>query len=80
MADVVIPVAQDDPKHAARVKAFQSAVKDLAGLPEGRLAIVRQFITTGQPVGLKSDAYYRLRSEVAAYCGVHPSAVVVVGS
>ena len=80
MADVVIPVAEDDPKHVARVHAFQTAVRERAGLPEGRLAIVRQFITTGTPVGLRADAYYRLRSEVAAYCKVHPSAVVVVGS
>jgi len=79
VADVVIPVA-DDATHAARVTTFQNAVREHAGRTEGRLAIVRQFITTGMPVGLIPEAYYHLRSEVAAYCKVHPSAVVVVGS
>ena len=80
MADVVIPVAADDPRHADRVSAFQAAVRARAGNPEGRLSIVREFITTGPPVGLALNAYYRLRATVASLYDLHPSAVIVVGS
>ena len=80
VADVVLPVAEDDPEHAARVDAFQIAVREQAGRPEGRISIVRRFITTGPPVGLHTNAYYRLRSEGASLYDLHPSAVVVVGS
>jgi hypothetical protein len=64
-----------DSAHDARVSSFQ---RDLAG--NDLQDVIRQHITTGNPVAIEADAYYQLRRTIARRFAVHPSAVILVGS
>ncbi len=63
------------PDYRERVKQFQA---DLTTL--NMRAVVRKHITTGEPVVITHDAYFELRQRVADHFGLHPSAVILVGS
>ena len=62
-------------EHESRVQRFRS---DLAGLDARDF--IRKHITTGMPVEISPDDYYELRRLVAKEFGLHPSAVILVGS
>ncbi len=61
--------------HSSRVERFKA---DLAALDVRE--VVRKHITTGMPVVIQPDDYYELRRDVAAHFGLHPNAVILVGS
>ena len=63
-----------DESHTARVQEFQQDVAADIG------NCIRRHITTGDPAGLSQATYYELRSKVADWLELHPSAIVVVGS
>lgn len=66
---------QHGPQHEVRVLAFK---RDLA---KGDLTdVIRRHITTGAPVVIDADTYYDLRRRVAREYGIHPTAVILVGS
>jgi hypothetical protein len=62
-------------QHESRVLRFQA---DLAVLKVRDF--IRKHITTGMPVEVGPDDYYELRRMVAEQFGLHPSAVILVGS
>ena len=62
-------------EHESRVQRFRS---DLAELDARDF--IRKHITTGMPVEIAPDDYYELRRLVAKEFGLHPSAVILVGS
>jgi hypothetical protein len=62
-------------QHAARVERFCS---DLVTLNPSE--VIRKYITTGTPVTLSEEHYFSLRNTIAEEFGVHPNAVVLVGS
>lgn len=68
-------MAEDQDKHEARVREFQS---DLRALDLTK--VIRKHITTGPSAVLADGTYYELRNQVADYFDLHPSAIVVVGS
>jgi hypothetical protein len=59
-------------------KTIELFKADLAALDVRE--VVRKHITTGTPVVLNADDYYELRRDVASHFGLHPNAVVLVGS
>ncbi len=61
--------------HEARVERFRSDLRALDPTD-----VIRKHITTGTPVAISDDAYFDLRTLVAAEFTLHPSAVVLVGS
>lgn len=62
-------------QHAARVERFCSDLKALQSTE-----VIRKHITTGMPVFLTEEVYFKLRSAIAYQFDLHPSAVVLVGS
>ncbi len=62
-------------KHEARVQRFCSDLKTLK--PN---EVIRKHITTGMPVELTEELYFKLRNTIADEFELHPSAVVIVGS
>ena len=68
-----MPAKPDE--HTARVNHFRS---DLVTLRPTE--VIRKHITTGVPVFLAEEPYFRLRSQIATEFDVHPSAVILVGS
>ncbi len=62
-------------QHTTRVQQFCS---DLQALEPNQ--VIRKHITTGSPVFLTEDLYFKLRSLIADQFDVHPSEVVLVGS
>ena len=62
-------------QHTTRVQQFCS---DLQALEPNQ--VIRKHITTGSPIFLTEDLYFKLRSLIADQFGVHPSEIVVVGS
>lgn len=42
--------------------------------------VVRRYITTGVPVALDQESYFKLRQTVASQFEMHPSSVILVGS
>jgi hypothetical protein len=68
-------MSTESTKHLSRVERFRL---DLAALDVREL--VRKHITTGMPVEIAAEDYYELRRLVAKEFGLHPSAVIVVGS
>lgn len=61
--------------HGALVDEFKTSL-----LAHDLTDVIRRHITTGEPVALKGEEYFRLRRVVAHEFSLHPSAVVVVGS
>jgi hypothetical protein len=64
-------VREDDP----RVRRFCADLKTLR--PK---EVIRKHITTGVPVELPDEQYFRLRSKIADEFELHPSSVIIVGS
>ena len=62
-------------EHLDRVEKFKMDL-DALDLRE----IVRKHITTGMPAAIHADDYYELRRDVALEFGLHPNAVILVGS
>src|SRR5260370_769121 len=62
-------------EHWTRIEQFKA---DLAALEVRE--VVRKHITTGMPAAIHADEYYELRRDVARHFGLHPSAVILVGS
>lgn len=47
---------------------------------QGVKETIRRHITTGDPFALTGDQYHKLRASISDRFGLHPSAIVVVGS
>jgi hypothetical protein len=62
-------------QHSCRVDRFCSDLKALQPTE-----VIRKHITTGMPVFLTDELYFKLRSLIADQFQLHPSAVVLVGS
>jgi len=57
------------------ISRFQSDLASLA--PQD---VIRKHITTGMPVSLSGEEYFKLRNQIADEFKLHPSAVILVGS
>jgi hypothetical protein len=69
------PVAIDPQNHQLRVSEFKNDLKNM-----DPVRVIRKHITTGGSAVLEASTYYDIRNEVADHFGLHPSAVVLVGS
>lgn len=65
----------DDVKKSDLIESFKS---DLLNLE--LVTVVRKHVTTGTPVTIDDDDYWRLRNAISAQFDIHPNQVVVVGS
>lgn len=63
--------------HERLIQLFQADLKN-QNLP--REDLVRKHITTGTPTEVSRDEYFELRNLVAKAFGLHPNAIVLVGS
>ena len=68
-------MAGDVSDHERRVTEFKADLERMDAIQ-----VIRKHITTGGSAVLPDATYYELRNQVADHFGLHPSAVVVVGS
>src|SRR5262249_15813759 len=71
----MLRMAMDQGEHSTRVTEFKNDLRNLEAI-----RVVRKHITTGSSAVLDESKYYELRNEVAGHFGLHPSAVVLIGS
>lgn len=64
-------------QYLERVSSFK---RDLAAAEQDVRAVIQRHITTGAPIHVDEEAYFRLRREVSERLGVHPNDVIAVGS
>jgi hypothetical protein len=65
--------------HPELLTPFQTELR-AASDPQSLTEFIRKYITTGSPVVIDSETFYTIRRRVSREFGIHPSAVVLVGS